>query len=286
MRSSCRSISGVKEKATPFGIGFCSEKSKHSHKTVLHFKCLHLSLSLSLSRFAPMQSRFSNRRYVRSCPAAAHADLHHQADAARLPGNENRRCQRVRIDRNRIFVLRVGSGFPLLHLWQSAHRGGTCARRVAVGKHSPCPISLHSPRSHICITKPAHFCIAAAISAYVCFHLPYLSGTELIRDGGGLFLPLVRRVRGGKNLRPDRLSAVPEGDDYFRSQVFHRFARSVCFGKCSLVAGTEQAGKTGSLALPWRVVCVCLFFATILASLPFQVLGAVVTYFMVLVQLK
>lgn len=44
-------------------------------------------------------------------------------------------------------------------------------------------------------------------------------------------MPLVRRFRGGQNLRPDRVPAVPEGDDHFGGQIFHRLAGFVRIGK-------------------------------------------------------
>uniref|UniRef100_A0AAG5CZT4 Uncharacterized protein n=1 Tax=Anopheles atroparvus TaxID=41427 RepID=A0AAG5CZT4_ANOAO len=67
---------------------------------------------------------------------------------------------------------------------------------------------------------------------------------ELIGDGSGLLVPLVRWLRGGKNFRADRVPAVPEGDDHFRGKVFHRFAGSVRIGpgsRCHLLHGVGAA---------------------------------------------
>lgn len=54
---------------------------------------------------------------------------------------------------------------------------------------------------------------------------------EFLGYGSRLLLPLVRRLGGGKNFRPDCVSTVSEGHVYIGSKVLHRVPRSVCFGK-------------------------------------------------------
>lgn len=50
---------------------------------------------------------------------------------------------------------------------------------------------------------------------------------EFIGDGGRLQLSLVRRFGRGKNVRSDRLSAVPEGHVDFRREILHDLLGSV-----------------------------------------------------------
>lgn len=64
--------------------------------------------------------------------------------------------------------------------------------------------------------------------AYSLTIFPYF--TELICHGGCLLLPLVRWLRGGQNLCPDRLPAMPEGYEHIRCKVFHRLPGFVCLG--------------------------------------------------------
>lgn len=59
-------------------------------------------------------------------------------------------------------------------------------------------------------------------------------GVELIGYGSSLLLPLVRWLRGGKDIRSDCMPTMPKGDDNFWRQVFHRFIGSVRLSTWSL----------------------------------------------------
>lgn len=87
---------------------------------------------------------------------------------------------------------------------------------------------------------------------------------ELLCNGGCLFVSLVWRIWGSKDIRSNCLSTVSKGDDYFRCQVLYCFTGFVCFGKFSKFQNVSNFKINKHT----------------------QVLGAVVTYFMVLVQLK
>ena len=287
MRPSCRSISGVKEKATPFGIGFCSEKSKHSHKTVLHFKCLHLSLYISLSLVLPRCSLVSAIGDTYG-PALL---LHMLTSTIKLTLLA---YQATKIDGVNVYGLTVIGYlcYALAQVFLFCIFGNRLIEEVRALGVLPWESIL-----------PAHI---ASFSRST--HLHHKASTLLHRRchlGFWMF--------SLSHTSPVQSSSVMEAAYschwYDGSEEAKTFVQIVCqqCQKAMTISGAKfftvsldlfasvsvawwlaqnRLAKQGALALTWWVVCFCLFFATILVSLPFQVLGAVVTYFMVLVQLK
>lgn len=66
---------------------------------------------------------------------------------------------------------------------------------------------------------------------------------EFFGDGGSLQLSLVRRIRRSENIRSNRMPAMPKSPFDFRSQVFHHFLGSLCFGTVFLQIFEEFFSK-------------------------------------------
>lgn len=60
-------------------------------------------------------------------------------------------------------------------------------------------------------------------------------------------MPLVRRLRGGQDLRPDRVPAVPEGHEHIGCKVLHRLPGFVCLG----------AWYSISVSVRWKIKSKC-----------------------------
>lgn len=61
-----------------------------------------------------------HRRHLRRGPIASHVDVHYLSDTAGLPGDQNRRSERVRFVDDWLFVVRTRTGVFVLHFRQSA----------------------------------------------------------------------------------------------------------------------------------------------------------------------
>lgn len=127
---------------------------------------------------------------------------------------------------HRLPALLTGSSVPLLHIWKSSHWRG----KLMTSYYYP--------------SREQSSNVFDGFSEFIC-------------NGGSLLLPLVRRLRGSQNFRPNCLSAVSESHVHIWGKVLHGVFRSFRFGNFHFLNISNFENNYFS---KWIFHCVCVFF--------------------------